>query len=132
VPTVLPPVNVDSSIDSVQVTINLLVVDNGPGALYGQLFDCISDITLGGKKPERAIIQLGKDASWALQNPGQPLTDPNAAIVANTSPNPYVPVFPGSTAALGGTYDGTVKPARQIAVSNWLGFLNSSEVLDTD
>lgn len=132
VPTVLPPVNVESLINSVQVTINSLVVDNGPGQLYGQLFNCISDITLGGKKPERTICQLGKDIQAAPMYPGQVITDPNAVIVANVAPNPAVPVFPGSTAALGGTYDGTVRPARQIAISNWLGFLNGGEVIDTD
>jgi len=132
-PTVLPPVNVESLINSVQVTINSLVVDNGPGQLYGQLFNCIADVTLGGKKPERTFCQLGKDIPSGAMYPGQPQTDPNAAIVANTSPNPVVPIFPGSTAALGGTYDGSVaRSARQIAISNWLGFLNGGEVLDTD
>jgi len=132
-PTVLPPVNVESLINSVQVTINSLVVDNGPGQLYGQLFNCIADVTLGGKKPERTLCQLGKDIASAPMYPGQPQTDPNAAIVANTAPNPLVPIFPGSTAANGGFYDNSLaRPARQIAISNWLGFLNGGEVIDTD
>jgi hypothetical protein len=120
-PTVLPPVNVESLINSVQVTINSLVVDNGPGQLYGQLFNCIGDITLGGKKPERAILQLGKDIPSAPLYPGQVQTDPNAPMVALTAPNPAVPVFPGSTAAAGGVYDGSItsQPGRLPSRTGW-------------
>ena len=126
-PTVLPPQHVESLLTSVQTSINSMQIDNGPGQLYGQLFNCISDITLGGKQPERAICQLGKDITSQLTTTGSAATVVNAA-----TPNPIVPVFPGSTVAAGGVYD--APRARQIAISNWLGFLNASggEVLDTD
>jgi hypothetical protein len=139
------PNNAESLIQSVTVTTNGQNLDAGPGNLYNQLFNLISDVQMGGKKNERAISQLGADVP-AITYPivpgqgGAPPTggyqsqvaQPSSSQFGNILPVPtiYTSVVGGTGTSNPGTFDGNNQ--QVLAISNWLGFLSSTEVIDTD
>jgi hypothetical protein len=133
-------------IQSVSVTANGQNLDAGPGNLYNQLFNLIADVQMGGKKNERAIAQLGADVPAltypivAPVVPGAPATGgypsqnptPSSSQFLNILPVPtiYTSIVGGTSATNPGTFD--VNNMQVISISNWLGLLSSTEVIDTD
>jgi hypothetical protein len=120
-------------------------LDAGPGNLYNQLFNLISDVHMGGKKNEKAIAQLGADIPAITYpiTPGQggapptgghpsQVNTPSSQQFGNILPVPtiYTSVVGGTGATNPGTFD--VNNQQVLALSNWLGFLSSTEVIDTD
>jgi len=132
-PVVQLPNNAESLITSVAITANGQSIDAGPGGLYNQLFNLLADVQLGGKKNERAIAQLGADLP--AQTWGNPAVNPSPTVTPSSTQfnnNLEVPtIYTTNTATTNpGTFD--MNNAQVIAISNWLGFLSSTEVIDTD
>lgn len=135
-PCVQLPQNAESFITNVAVTMNGMTVDQGPGQFYNQLFNVVADATLGGKKYERGMSQLGRDVQSANLSVG-PLVPqivdgrPTPSMVQPplSSTNLPYPIMPRDVTAPG-VFNGN--NLQIIGLSNWLGFLNSPEVLDTD
>lgn len=122
-PTCIFPQNFESLISSLSVSGNGLQLDGGPGQFYNQLWDMIADLQLGGKKTERSLLQGARDIpSQAVNN--SPTTPPTA----QNGSNPVYPFMPWSSNGAG-TY---ASYPQQIAIGNWLGMMNSPELLDTD
>jgi hypothetical protein len=147
------PNNAESLIQSVSVTANGQHLDAGPGNLYNQLFNLIADVQMGGKKNERAIAQLGADIPVipaitypivpSAAAPSFPPTGgyPYATIPPNATsstqfgnilpvPTIYTSVTGGTSASNPGTFDQNNQ--QVLSISNWLGLLSSTEVIDTD
>jgi hypothetical protein len=129
-PTVQLPCNAESLIQNLSITANGQNLDAGPGNVYNQLFNLIADVQLGGKKNERAIAQLGGDIPVTIY-PGGPVAPVPPALppASSTQFNNVLPV-PSIYTAPGGVFD--VNNQQCVAISNWLGFLSSTEVIDTD
>jgi len=142
-PTVALPNNAESLIQSVAVTANGQNIDSGPGSNYNQLFNLLADVQLGGKVKERAIAQLGADVPDQTYgdngtNPPEGTGKPrnNTTGASSTQFNNILPVptvytsLAGNGSPTPGCFD--IGNAQVVAISNWIGFLNSTEVIDTD
>jgi hypothetical protein len=138
-PTVQLPNNAESLIQSLAITANGQPLDSGPGNLYNQLFNLLADVQLGGKKSERAIAQLGGDVPSTIYggNAANPNPSGSSTQFLNNLPVPTIYTNPtGGTNPPPGTFtspgmfDGN--NAQCIALSNWLGMLSSTELIDTD
>jgi hypothetical protein len=137
-PTVQLPCNAESLIQSLSITANGQSLDAGPGNVYNQLFNLIADVQLGGKKNERAIAQLGGDITSSVYGNNGPFAPVPPALppASSTQFNNNLPVPAIYTAGnvanvpTAGTFDANTQQC--IAISNWLGFLSSTEVIDTD
>jgi hypothetical protein len=137
-PTVQLPTNAESLIQSLSIMANGQNLDAGPGNVYNQLFNLIADVQLGGKKNERAIAQLGADIPYGIYGNAGPVAPVPPALppASSTQFNNNLPVptiyTTGITAInpTAGTFD--VNNQQCIAISNWLGFLSSTKVIDTD
>jgi hypothetical protein len=137
-PCVQLPTNAESLIQSLSITANGQNLDAGPGSVYNQLFNLIADVQLGGKKNERAIAQLGTDIPSGFYGGGAPVS-PLPALPGNASSTqfnnnlPVPTIYTSGNVAnnpTAGTFD--VNNQQCIAISNWLGFLSSTEVINTD
>ena len=139
-PTVQLPNNAESLIQSLAITANGQPLDSGPGNNYNQLFNLLADVQLGGKKSERAIAQLGADIpSQTWNGPPATVAGPSSSQFGNNLPVPTIytgtnfnnPGTPLPNPPAGaGTFNNN--NSQCIALSNWLGMLSSTELIDTD
>jgi hypothetical protein len=137
-PTVQLPTNAESLIQSLSITANGQNLDAGPGNVYNQLFNLIADVQLGGKRNERSIAQLGADLPSQVyggagpQAPVPPALPP-ASSTQFTNVLPVPTIYTAGNVVqnpAAGTFD--VNNQQCVAISNWLGFLSSTKVIDTD
>ena len=131
-PTVQLPNNAESLIQSLAITANGQPLDLGPGNNYNQLFNLLADVQLGGKKGERSIAQLGGDVPAAVYGPNGPTAaNPPGSSTQFGNNLPVPTIYTTNTGTTNpGTFDGN--NAQCIALSNWLGMLSSTELIDTD
>lgn len=121
---VLPPQGVESLFSSVAVSANgqqLAEVRN-----YNHIWNVLQDYTMGASAIDRSVLNLGRFNAGTPQGTAATTGVAGSAIPAIDK---EIYVLQSGTNAMTAPY---VMSNTDISMWNWLGFLNSSELLDVD